>query len=170
MQLRAKLSEISLALVIAFGFAQGAWAKDLSSRLGVGYNDPFGLNESLPSLQARYYPNATYGLAAALGVDTQKNASRFGFMAKILKIIFVEDNLNFYTNVAIGIVTQETTVDKHDSGFDISGGLGCEFFMPGLESLGFSFEAGMGVTSISSQVRFRTIGDSPLRAGIIFYF
>ena len=40
-----------------------------------------------------------------------------------------------------------------------------EFFFAGLESLGFSLETGLGISSVASETRFRTIGDSPLRAG-----
>ncbi len=150
-------------------FSSSAFAKDLSTRLGVGYSNQFGLSEDLPGLAMRYYPNGDYGVMAALGIDTEDKNSRFGFQAKIMKIVFKEDNMNFYTGAGAGIVSRELA-GKNDSGFDLSGFVGAEFFLPGLESLGFSFEAGVGVTSISSEVRFRTIGDSPLRAGMIFYF
>src|SRR5690348_17080373 len=80
-----------------------AHAKDLSSRLGIGYSDQFGLPGSLPSLAVRYYPNADYGLMGMIGVDTQKDNSRFGFGAKILKIVFREDNLNFYTGAGAAL-------------------------------------------------------------------
>lgn len=149
--------------------ANAGYAKDLANRLGVGFSNQFGLVDDLPSIAMRYYPNADYGLMGAIGVDTHKDNSRFGFMAKIFKIVFKEDNLNFYTGAGAGLVSREVS-NKNDSGFDLSGFIGAEFFMPGLESLSFSFEAGVGITSVSSEVRFRTIGDSPLRAGIIFYF
>jgi hypothetical protein len=157
-------------LIIFFaGFAATANAKDLTSRLGIGYSDQFGLVNSLPSIAMRYFPNADYGLMGSIGIDTLKDHSRFGFGAKIIKVVFREDNLNFYAAAGAGVVSQQDS-GHTDSGFDLSGVAGAEFFMPGLENLSFSFEAGVGVTSISSQVRFRTIGDSPLRAGIIFYF
>jgi hypothetical protein len=156
-------------LLIAVFLGSSAFAKDLSNRLGVGYSNQFGVSSELPSIAVRYYPNANYGLMAALGVDTEDQNSRFGFSAKIMKIVFREDNMNFYTAASAGIVSRELA-GKNDSGFDLSGLVGAEFFLPGLENLGISFEGGVGVTSISSQVRFRTIGDSPLRAGMIFYF
>lgn len=154
------------ALLLSAGPAQ---AKDLGTRLGIGYNNQFGIDQDLPSLQVRYYPNGDYGISASLGVDTQEDNSRFGFQAKILKLVFKEDNMNFYTGAGAGIVSREVNGDN-DSGFDLSGFFGAEFFLPGLENLGFSFEGGVGVTSISDEVRFRTIGDHPLRAGIVFYF
>ena len=144
-------------------------AKEMPSRLGVGYSNQFGLVGDLPSLAVRYYPNSDYGLMAALGVDTEKDNSRFGAQAKILKLIFKEDNLNFYTGAGAGIVSREVD-GSTDSGFDLSGFMGAEFFFAGLENLGWNFEAGIGITSISSEVRFRTIGDHPLKAGIFFYF
>lgn len=144
-------------------------AKDLAARLGVGYADQFALNADLPSLAVRYYPNQDYGLMGALGVDTEKDNSRFGFQAKILKLIFKEDNMNFYTGAGAGLISHELS-GKTEAGFDISGFFGGEFFFAGLDSLGFNFEAGVGVTSVSNEVRFRTIGDHPLRAGVFFYF
>ncbi|MBX3022240.1 MAG: organic solvent tolerance protein [Bdellovibrionales bacterium] len=158
---------ILLIAVLTLGSA--AQAKDLTSRLAVGYANQFGLDEELPSVALRYFPNGEYGLMGALGVDTTKNNSRFGFSAKIMKLIFKEDNLNFYTGASAGIVSRELA-GKTNSGFDLTGVMGVEFFLPGLENLGFSMEAGVGVTSVSSEVRFRTIGDHPLRAGIFFYF
>jgi hypothetical protein len=166
MRLPLPLGLALAALCLAGGLAQ---AKDLTNRLGIGYSDQFGLDQPLPSLALRYYPNADYGIMGALGVDTAKNNSRFGVGAKLVKIVFREDNLNFYTGAGAGIVSEETN-GQNNSGFDLSGVAGAEFFLPGLENLSFSFEAGVGITSISSETRFRTIGDSPLRAGIIFYF
>jgi hypothetical protein len=163
------LTRFAILTAVLMTVSGVASAKDLNSRLGVGYSDQFGLNNSLPSLSMRYYPNSDYGISGSLGVDTTKNNSRFGFGAKIMKIVFREDNLNFYTAAGAAIVSQETN-GSNSSGFALTGAAGAEFFLPGLENLSFSFEAGIGVTSVSNETRFRTIGDSPLRAGITFYF
>ncbi len=154
---------------VFFSLSGVAHAKDLASRLGVGFANQFGLTEDLPSLAMRYYPNQDYGLMGVLGIDSEKDNARFGLQAKILKLVFKEDNLNFYTGAGAGIVSREVN-GRTDSGFDLSGFLGAEFFFAGLENLGLNFEAGAGVTSVSSEVRFRTIGDHPLRAGFFFYF
>ncbi len=157
------------SFLVLFALGSSAHAKDLSTRLGIGYSNQFGLNEDLPSIAMRYFPNGDYGIMGALGIDTQEDNSRFGAQFKILKLVFKEDNLNFYTGAGAGLVSREQN-NQNDSGFDLSGFVGAEFFLPGLENLGFSFEAGVGVTSIDNEVRFRTIGDHPLRAGIMFYF
>jgi hypothetical protein len=157
---------VSVLLVAATG-----WSKELSNRLGVGYSDQF--SEQLPSMAIRYFPDPKLGIGAALGVDTKENEAKFGFMVKLYRLIFVEDNMNFYMGTGAGLISIEettTAATESDSGFELSGFCGAEFFLTGLENLGFSFEAGVGVTSIRSEVRFRTIGDSPIKAGLTFYF
>lgn len=146
-----------------------AEAKDLSQRLGVGYSNQFGVPETMPSISVRYYPNQQYGMQGSIGVDTEQGSNRFGVSAKFIKIVFREDNMNFYIAGGGGLVSDQVS-GSTSSGIDVAGVFGGEFFLPGLESLGFSFEGGVGVTSVSSNVRFRTIGDSPLRAGMFFYF
>lgn len=156
-----------LTVVVYLISSTSSYAKELPERLGVGYSNQF--SEELPSLALRYYPDPKLGVGLALGIDTDDGNSKFGFMARLYRIIFPEDNMNFYMGTGAGIVTIEKNNDS-DSGFELSGFCGGEFFFTGLENLGFSFEAGIGVTSIDSQVRFRTIGDHPLKAGVIFYF
>ena len=155
-------------LLALFAGAPTARAKDLSNRLGVGYKNQSTVD--LPSVAVQYYPSADLGFSASLGVDTQKDSSRFGFGAKVYKVVFSEDNLNFYMGAGAGVISQEHPGLSNESGFELSGFGGAEFFLPGLENLGFSFEAGAGIASVSSGVRFRTFGDSPLRAGMIFIF
>ena len=149
-----------------------AFAKDLTNRLGVGYSDQFSTNQAsgnLPSIAARYYPNPLTGLSLALGVDTEKDNSRFGLLFKLYRVVSTEANMNFYMGGGGSLISVEAA-GENKSGFEISGFLGVEYFFTGLESVGFSFEAGIGVRSDSDGARFRTIGDHPFRAGMIFYF
>ncbi len=142
-------------------------AKDLSNRLGVGYTNEFSVD--LPSVAAQYYPSPDLGLSASLGVQTGDDNNNFGLMIKLYRIVFPEDNMNFYMGVGAGLLSTKVD-DDNESGFELSGFVGGEFFIPGLDSLGFSFEAGVGVVSLSDGVEFRTIGHHPLQAGMIFYF
>lgn len=154
-------------LFVCLAYCLQGQAKNLTNRLGVGYADQFA--EELPSLAVRYDPNQNLGLSASLGVDTHKDSSRFGFMARVHRVIFMEDNLNFYMGAGAGILSVELA-GATSSGFEVSGFFGSEFFLPGLDSLAFIFEAGVGVTSVSSEIRFRTMGNSPIKAGMVFYF
>lgn len=163
-----------ILLAVALGVfihSERSTAKDLTHRLGVGYKNQFVYD--LPSVAVQYYPVASMGLSAALGVDTQTDNSKLGVMVKVHRILFTEQQMNFYMGAGLGLLSQEYVAageTKNDSGFELNTFLGAEFFLPGLESLGFSFEAGVAVSSLSAGTRFRTLGDSPLRAGILFYF
>ena len=166
------------AIIFAINFAPTfSYAKDMTSRLGIGYSDSFSVSP-MPSLGVKYYSSSDLAFSAALGIDTnssntQNGNSNFGFGAKVYKTVFLEENLNFYMGGGAGIVSISPTsggAGTTNSGFELTGFFGAEFFIPGLESLGINFQAGIGVTSLSSGVRFRTIGDSPLKAGIYFYF
>ncbi|MBK9294188.1 MAG: organic solvent tolerance protein [Oligoflexia bacterium] len=154
---------------------QTAEAKDMTSRLGVGYSDSFSA-ATMPSLAVKYYASQDFALSAALGIDTNSTnssagGSNFGFGAKVYKTIFPEDNLNFYMGAGAALVTiGGTNGGASSSGFELNGFAGCELFFPGLDSVGINFQAGVGVTSVSSGVRFRTIGDTPFKAGMYFYF
>lgn len=156
-----------MALVGLSGFmASTALAKDLDSRLGIGIKD--NTSESLPSLATVYYPNKDIGITGGLGIDTKKDNSKFAFTAGIRKILFRENQMNFYFGGQAGIVNYETGGVK-ENGFELAAIFGGEFFVTGLESLALTFEGGAGMASLK-EVRFRTIADHPFRAGIIFYF
>lgn len=147
--------------------APEASAKDLSNRLGVGYKNQFGAN--IPGIALQYYPGPQLAVSAVVGVDTQEDNSKFGAMVKIHRVVFEEQNLNFYLGAGAGLLSNEVA-GVNQSGFELLAYGGVEFFFQGLENLGFSVEFGPAVTSLSSNVRFRTFGDSPLNAGITFYF
>jgi hypothetical protein len=166
-----KLNIKQLVIALTVLIASFASAKDLTSRLGLGMSNQFSMD--LPSLNMNYYPNSKVMLGGSIGVDTQEDNAKFGFMAKIHRVIFEENQMNFYMGAHAGLISQDVdsgTSVKNESGFELHAILGGEFFFTGLDSLGFSFETGIGVTSMSSEVRFRTIADSPMRAGINFYF
>ena len=166
------MSSRFLIIIALFFSTQSVWAVDLANRLGVGYTNQQSVD--LPSITARYYPNSSTGLSLAVGVDTEKDNSKFGVLAKLYRIIFTENNMNFYIGGGVGLLTVEEPDAlnnlQNKSGFELAGFLGVEFFFSGLENLGFSFEAGVGVRSDTDGTRFRTIGDHPIRGGIIFYF
>ena len=172
---------VALVILILFLFPTfsqaGPGTKDMSNRLGVGYSDSFSISP-LPSVAVKYYPNNDWALSLALGIDTNtlnssSGNSDFGLGGNFYKTIFTESMLNFFMGAGAAIVSQGPAsggTGTTSSGFELSGFGGCEFFFPGLENIGFNFLFGVGVTSISSGVRFRTIGESPLKAGIYFYF
>jgi hypothetical protein len=145
-----------------------AQARDLQGRLGLGYNAQFAnqreTNGNIPAIAAKYALTKDIAVEGVLGVATTKPGNSVVAM-KFFKNLFFENNLNFYGMLAGGLVTANAT-----SGIDLQGGFGTEFFIPGLESVGFSFEVGGELTNLSGSMVFRTMGASFLDAGMRFYF
>lgn len=155
-----------IALFGLTGVSVSASGKEMANRLGVGYRNSYAFD--LPSLAAQYYPTSDMGLVGAIGIDTEDQNSKMVFSGGVRKIVFVEDNLNFFMGGMLSVISKETA-GATDSGFELAALVGTEFFLQGLENLGFNLESGVAVTNVK-KVRFRTMGDSFLRAGIIFYF
>ncbi len=162
-----RAASFSLLLVVVCGFwSETVSARNLQSRLGIGYRNAYSID--VPSLAAVYYPSEDLGFVGALGIDTEDQNSKFALSGGVRKRIFEETNLNFFMGGIVSLISRETA-GQTDSGFEISGIFGTEFFLPGLENLGFNLESGIGVTNVK-KVRFRTLADHFFRAGIIFYF
>ncbi|WP_413287691.1 organic solvent tolerance protein [Bdellovibrio sp. HCB337] len=162
-----RLTAAFLSILVATSlFSNTASAKELANRLGIGVKNDTSIN--IPSMAVSYYPTPEIGLTGGLGIDTRKDNSAFSLNGGVRRIIFKEDNMNFFMGGELGLINQEIATDKQ-SGFYLSGLFGAEFFFAGLENLSFSFQGGVGVVSLDD-VRFRTIGDSPFQAAVIFYF
>jgi hypothetical protein len=161
------VSNFIVSSVIVLGAVSSASAKEMTNRLGIGVKQNSAIN-NLPELATVYYPNPDIAVTGGLGIDTAKDNSKFTFNGGVRRIIFKENNMNFYMGGRVGLINSETPTERN-SGYELSGLFGGEFFLPGLDSLGFTFEGGVGVVSTGT-TRFRTLADSPLSAGIIFYF
>jgi|GEM_PF-364740 len=157
----------ALVILAHLWISQSVEAKELTNRLGIGQRYDWGV-EGLPQLAAVYHPLSDLAVTSAVGVDTQDANSRFAVNVGARKIIFKEPNLNFYVGGNIGLINFEESGTKN-AGYEMAALFGAEFFIPGLDSLGFSFDAGVGIVS-ASKVRFKTIADNPLRAAMVFYF
>jgi hypothetical protein len=154
-----------LALLVTMTTAH---ARDLQGRLGLGFNAQFAnqreVNGGVSAISAKYAVTKDIAFEGIVGLATTKPGNSVIGM-KFFKNLFFENNLNFYSMLAGGLVAANNT-----SGIDLQGGFGSEFFIPGLESVGFSFEVGGEITNISGSMVFRTMGASFLDAGMRFYF
>ena len=154
-------------IAITFLFSSLAVAKDLTHRFGLGLKN--NTSENLPSVAGAYFPSTDLVFTAGFGLDTKKDFAKLQAHVGFRKIIFAENNLNFYTGAQLGLVNSESPLDGKQNGFEVLGVFGVEFFFNGLENLGFTFEAGMAANTLKD-ARVRTVADDPTRAGIIFYF
>ncbi len=144
-----------------------AIAKDLTHRIGLGYNAQFNQTNDIngtPAISLKYglAPRAVIDLIA--GFNGTKNSSGVGAL-KYMYTIFPETYANFYGLAAFGLVNL-----NEKSGSEILGGFGGEFFIPGVDSLGISFETGVAVQSVTGTTILKSYGISFINAGMHFYF
>lgn len=147
-------------------FEQPVFSKDMSGRVGVGFMNEFSnssLFKEIPNLSVKYGLSKDLAASGAFGVHTQSPGG-FTIGAKIYKNIFYETNLNFYGALGAGLIK----ADK--SGIEGLALFGTEVFIPGLESLGLSFEAGASLSNVTGSVVLKTVGYTFLHAGVHFYF
>lgn len=153
-------------IAVLFLINSNAHAKDLSGRLGFGFTNDFSNSSSdrmVPAVSTKYGLSKDFHLLGALGFDT-KSPSAFTLGGKIFKNIFYETNLNFFTSVGLAYVKEAK------SGVEVLGVLGAEFFIPGIDSLGLLFEAGVSASNVTGKFVLKTIGYTFLHAGMHFYF
>lgn len=160
-------SKMIILSLISSLFCNVVAAKEMPQRLGVGIKD--NTSESLPSLAMVYHMNGMTAITGGVGVDTKKDYSKFQINAGIRHVIFHETQLHYYAGGQLGLVTFEDPVNGKENGFEANFLGGVEFFLTGLDNVGFSFEGGLGLSSVKD-TRIRTIADSPFKAGVIFYF
>lgn len=157
----------SLALSAVLLGAQPSQARELTGRLGLGYNGQLA-NQSasggVPGVAIKYAISRDLAVEAIAAAATS-TPSNSGFGVKFFKNLFFETNLNFYWTLGGAIVT-----GGGNSGAQFLSGFGTEFFIPGLESLGWSMEVGGSFDNLSGSFALKTMGVSFLNAGMRFYF
>lgn len=141
-----------------------AVAKDLSGKVGVGFNNQFA---SLSALSARYVlPLADLHVAIEANVGTsilkgQENAA-FGGLRMIYGLVR-EDNMVLHAGLGVGLWGEGKT-----NSLRLQPVLGAEFFLYGLENLGFLVEWGLTI-DLGSENRVYTTSTAP-SAGLHYYF
>jgi hypothetical protein len=158
------------ALLIALclmAFPLAAQARDMQGRLGLGYNSEFVnslVDTRVPAVSIKYGLTRDIAAEALVGVRTSSPSNTVTGI-KLFKNIFYETNLNFYFMLGGAILNAQGR-----SGAEFLGGFGAEFFIPGIESLGFAVETGGTFDNLTGSFVLRTLGVSFLDAGIHFYF
>ena len=158
---------LSLVLFPIF-FSSPSFAKDLTRRIGVGYNAQFNQStatDGIPAISIKYgvAPRAVIDLIG--GISTATPSSSVAAI-KYMYTLFPETYANFYGLVAAGIVSAQNR-----SGAEFLGGFGAEFFIPGVDSVGISFETGVAAENAATgSFVLKTFGVSFINAGMHFYF
>lgn len=166
------LRHFAVAAALVSGvLSSPAHAREMQGRFGLGYNGQFAnstgafVNTGVPGISMKY--GLTRSLAAEVigGVATSLPANMVGAL-KLFVNIFFENNLNFYFMGGGGVLAGGGT-----AGAQFLTGFGAEFFIPGIDSLGFAFETGASIDNLTGGTFIvKTMGFSFLNAGIHFYF
>ena len=121
-----------------------AHAKDLRGRTGVGFNQQFG---HLSALSVRYglptpSPVMNLQVEGLFGLDTAATdeGGNVVYGARVLYGFLAEDNMNLFAGGGIGGVNTaaENTLRLQPT-------MGTDFFLFGLENLGFTVEWGLNM-------------------------
>lgn len=145
--------------------ATDAQAKDLSGRLGVGFNNQFA---GLSSLSARWnLPSSTdtsIAIEANLGFSMMAGSDDAFFAGgRGLYGIVKEDNMTLSVGAGVGFLSEAT-----QTAFRFQPVMSAEFFIYGLENLGFLLEWGVNF-DLSSETEIHTMSGSP-SLGLHYYF
>lgn len=158
---------MALGLLVLAALPSSSQARDMHGRLGAGYNGQFAtgaISTGIPALSVKYGVSRDIALEAVIGFNTATGGNSV-FAGKFFKNVLFENNLNFYFMAGGGGATVTGV-----SGIEFLAGLGAEFFVPGLESLGFSMEFGAALGTLSGSFAVRSMGVNFLNAGMHFYF
>lgn len=146
-----------------------AQSKELFGRIGLGYNAQFAQTSTtngVPGISIKYGINPRTMIEAIGGFYSGTGGTGVAAL-KFMQTLHSESYANFYFVFGGGFVSAASK-----SGTEFLGGFGGEFFIPGVDSIGISFEAGLdieNVTSASGSMVVKTFGASFLNAGMHFY-
>lgn len=160
-------SILACLLLVTFLGSACVYAKDMTHRLGVGFKN--NTSVSVPSLAAVYFADKDIAYTASVGIDTLQGYTAVQASGGLRYIMFFENNLNFYVSGQAGVLNMETPATGKRSGAEFLALGGVEFFFTGLENLGFTAEAGIGLATVGS-TRVYTTALDPVKAGFTFYF
>jgi hypothetical protein len=185
-----KIPLLATILIIAVCLSSSAWAKDLTNRIGVGYNNQVnfsyigGENSDITaafvtaqSISAKYWFNEDLGIEPLFGYFTAKNGEIGGWAAEIAaKCIYninKEENMNFYGGGGVGLIPMKIDYGRDSdtaTGFTAMAFLGIEFFLSGLPNLAFDAEFGFQYVDVDKFAQLSTYGGGFGVMGIRYYF
>lgn len=162
-----KLKLLSFLLVLCS--VQSAFAMNLVGRLGIGYSNQ--VVTGIDTLSVKLQRNRANGFGALLGVDSSSDASNYALGLKAYRVIYDEPQLNFYSAFSGIFFTYQDPddLDETKNGYQIEGAFGTEFSFQGLESIGFSFEFGLGMNKYNGSANVGTVGHGIMTSAIHFY-
>jgi hypothetical protein len=153
---------LALIPLVSLLLPSTAAAKDLRGRIGVGFQSQLGQSAALSARYALPMPKPTQNMQLELDVGFDVGADTTAFMAggRALYGFLAEDNLTLYGAGGVAWL-------GGDDNLRVQPALGAEFFLFGLENLGFSAEWGVNI-DMGASSGVRTFGTAA--AGVHYWF
>lgn len=158
-----------LTIMLLAALTPHAGAKDLRSRVGVGFNQQFG---GVTAISVRYglpTPKPTLNVQLELdgGVSLTAGMGSYLVGGRLLYGVVAEDNLNLYLGAGAAYFREESELTQA-TGLRLQPSMGAQFFLFGLENLGFTAEWGLNF-DLGSPLGIKTVGSAPSVA-VHYYF
>lgn len=155
-----------IVMIALFTFSTSSFAMSLLGRLGLGTTNQ--VVTGIDALSVKLQRNRSVALSGIFGLKNSSNTSNYALGAKIYRLIYDEPQLNFYSALTAITFTYQNNGNT-TSGYQIDAGLGAEFSFQGLESIGFSFEFGMGMNKYNGGSNIQTYGHHIVSSAVHFY-
>ena len=167
-----------LLLFLSFFITTKCWANndaaltrpfDKKDRLGVGINNQ--LINDIPGISLKIQKTRLFAIGGIFNFKVNSDTTQYGIGLKAYRLIFEESNLNFYANLLLAVMKDHKLDDskKDIIGWQTEFSLGSEFHIPGINSIGFSFEFGLRLSKLRDKMTLDNTGYNFLQAGIHFY-
>jgi hypothetical protein len=155
-------------LTVMIVFAAPSEAKELYGRFGLGYNAQFANTQQkngVSAISVKWGVSPRTMIEMVGGFYSGPDGSGVAAL-KYMRTLHSESYANFYFLLGGGLVSA-----NHQSGSEFLGGFGAEFFIPGVDNIGISFETGASIENLTStSFVIKTFGISFVHAGMHFYF
>ncbi len=155
-----------IVFIAVFTFSTSSFAMSLLGRLGLGTTNQ--VVTGIDALSIKLQRNRSVAISGIFGLNNSSDTSNYALGAKIYRLIYDEPQLNFYSALSAITFTYQNDGDRL-SGYQVDAGLGTEFSMQGLESIGFSFEFGMGMNKYNGGSNIQTYGHHIMSSAVHFY-
>lgn len=156
-----------IILLTLFLVSSISYAANYVGRLGIGMAN--NIESGINLLSVKIQRNRSSALGGHFGIDSSSDGVYYALGGKYYKYIYEEPQLNFYSAIAGTFFTYEDEAGESDSGYQFDGTFGAEYSFQGLESIGFSFEFGMGMSNYNDKTRIKTIGYNMIVSAVHFY-
>ncbi len=149
-------------------FASTTFAKDLTGKVGVGFNTQLTNSAFADSISGKFWVDDRLGFQAFLGFAFEEFTDAFNVGGNVLYKLIDEENMYIAAVGGLGLGYVDFDRGGDDLGFEVRAGGEIEYFLDGLPNLGFSTSIGLELGDVLDNTFFRT--GAFLSVGLHYYF